>query len=149
MEQNFTTVEALVKANNRAADIPDELVISIIWKESGFDDASRNANSTATGFMQMTHPAVDDVNANTPVGIHYQYEDMLDGAKNIQCGTYYLDMMVKRAGGNLTAGLDNYGTGPGYAANLLTAAAALKAAKDPTGQIDPAQAKACLAQIHT
>jgi soluble lytic murein transglycosylase-like protein len=149
MLQDFATIETLVKANNRSASISNELVISIIWKESGFDDASRNANSTATGFMQMTHPAVDDVNANTPAGIHYQYEDMLDGAKNIQCGTYYLDMMVKRAGGDLTAGLNHYGTGPGYATNLLTAAAALQAAKTSTGQIDPAQAKACLAQIHT
>jgi soluble lytic murein transglycosylase-like protein len=149
MVQEFTTVEALVKANNRSTSIPDELVISIIWKESGFDDASRNSHSTATGFMQMTHPAVDDVNANTPVGIHYEYADMLDGAKNIQCATYYLDIMVKRAGGDLTAGLDHYGTGPGYATNLLAAAQALQAAKDPDGQIDPAQAKACLAQIHT
>jgi soluble lytic murein transglycosylase-like protein len=149
MLQDFTTIETLVKANNRSASISNELVISIIWKESGFDDASKNAQSTATGFMQMTHPAVDDVNANTPVGIHYEYPDMLDGAKNIQCGTYYLDMMVKRAGGDLTAGLNHYGTGPGYADNLLTAAAALQAAKDPQGNIDPAQAKACLAQIHT
>jgi len=149
MLQDFTTVEALVQANNRSASISNELVISIIWKESGFDDASKNSHSTATGFMQMTHPAVDDVNANTPVGIHYEYTDMLDGAKNIQCGTYYLDMMVKRAGGDLTTGLNHYGTGPGYATNLLAAAAALQAAKTPTGQIDPAQAKACLAQIHT
>jgi len=149
MLQVFATVEQLVSANNQSANFSNELVIAIIWKESGFDDAAKSNASTATGFMQMTIPAVDDVNRNTPKGTHFAVSDMLDGAKNIQCGTIYLDLIYGRSGNDLTKALNRYGTGAGYATNLIAAAACLQAAKGGAATIDPDKAKTCLFAIHT
>lgn len=148
MLQSFSTIEQWVAANNKSKNHPDELVIALIWKESGFDDASKSAKSTATGLMQMTIPAVDDVNRNTPAGTHFSFADMLDGPKNIQCGTYYLDMIYRRAGSDMKAGLDRFGTGKGYASDILAAAACLKKSKGSNNVIDPKLAKTCLLQIH-
>jgi len=146
--QTFATVEKLVSANNQSANFSNELVIAIIWKESGFDDASKNKTSTATGFMQMTIPAVDDVNRNTPKGTHFAFSDMLDGAKNIQCGTFYLDLIFGRSGNDVTKALNSFGTGAGYATNLIAAEACLQAAKGKAATIDPEKAKTCLFKIH-
>ncbi len=95
---DFETVKQLVMDNNRSEKVSDRLLLCLIWKESGFDDASRNSTSSATGLMQVTKGAVADVNANTPQGIHFDHSDMTDGARNIQCGSCYLDVRIKRAG---------------------------------------------------
>lgn len=148
MLQVFTTIQQWVASNNRSKHHSNELVIALIWKESGFDEASKNSKSTATGLMQMTIPAVDDVNRSTPQGTHYSFADMLDGPKNIQCGTYYLDMIFHRSGDDMVKGLDRFGTGTGYATNILAAEKCLKRAKGSNKLIDPTLAKACLFRIH-
>jgi soluble lytic murein transglycosylase-like protein len=146
--QVFATIEKLVAANNQPANLSNELIIAIIWKESGFDDAAKSKISTATGFMQMTIPAVDDVNRNTPKGTHFAFSDMLDGGKNIQCGTFYLDIIYRRSSNDVTKALNSYGTGTGYATNLIAAEACLQAAKGKAATIDPEKAKTCLFKIH-
>ena|ERR1700752_1160569 len=148
MVQDFSTVAALVAANNKCNVVSNELVIAIIWKESGFDDAIENTASTATGLMQLTKGAVDEVNRLTPAGVHFDFSNMTDAALNIQCGTYYLDILYGRFGENLRSALNHFGTGPGYAVSLLTAEACLKAAKGQGKLIDPVKAKACLFGIH-
>jgi len=148
MQQVFATIEQWVAANNKSQNHSNELVIALIWKESGFDDATKNPKSTATGLTQMTIPAVDDVNRNTPHGVHFAFADMLDGPQNIQCGTYYLDMTYHRAGDDITSGLNRFGTGAGYATNILAAEKCLLAAKGSNKVINPAAAKACLFNIH-
>jgi len=53
---------------------------------------------------------------------------MKDPAKNIQCGSYYLGLRIKRVKDDATAGLNGFGTGPGYADNILTCETCLKKA---------------------
>ena len=137
----YTEVKALVDANNKCADVSSELLVCLIWKESGFNPAAKNPGSTATGLMQMTVAAVQDVNHNTPVGVHFEHSDMTDPAKNVQCGTYYVCLRIKRAGGDVKKGLEGFGTGPGYADNILVCETCL--------QGGPGDPQSCLDPIHT
>ena len=74
----------------------------------------------------MTKGAVEMVNKCTPAGTHFDHSDMTDAAKNIQCGTYYLDIAK-----NKLAGVDkSYGTGPGYSKSIVTCEACLLSDKD-------------------
>jgi hypothetical protein len=114
---DFDAVKQLVVANNKSS-VSDRLLLCLIWKESGFDPDVKNASSSATGLMQVTRDAVTDVNHNTPKGVHFAHADMTDPAKNIQCGSYYLDIRIQRAG-DVKAGIERFGTGSGYADNLL------------------------------
>ena len=137
----YDQVKGLVKGHNKSTIVSDQLVIALIWKESAFNDAAINPSTTATGLMQVTKGAVDDVNNNTPQGIHFSYDDRQDAAKNIECGTYYLDLRIGWANGDVKKGLEGYGTGTGYADNILAAETCLKA--------DGSNWKACLNAIHS
>jgi membrane-bound lytic murein transglycosylase MltF len=133
----FDEVKKLVKTNNNSKIFSDEFVICLIWKESGFDPANKNSKSSATGLMQLTKPAVDLVNKNTPKGTHFDHSDMTDATKNIQCGTLYLDLAKTKL-----SGVDkSYGTGPGYSKNIETCEACLVKGTD--------HSQACLDKIHT
>lgn len=135
----YAAIKKLVADNNKSS-VSDELLICLIWKESGFDPDVKNAKSTATGLMQVTKPAVDEVNKNIPKGVHYAHSDMTDAAKNVQCGSYYLGLRIKWAKGNIKDGLNGFGTGAGYADDLLFCEQCLKkTASNP----DP-----CLKKIH-
>src|SRR5688500_9160646 len=106
----YDEIKKLVKDNNRSTIFSDEFVICLIWKETNFDEGAASETSTATGLMQMTKGAVEMVNKITPQGIHFEHSEMGDAAKNIQCGTYYLDIAKNKLGG-----VDkSFGTGPGY-----------------------------------
>jgi hypothetical protein len=142
---DFDTIKTLVAANNRSAVLSNELIICLIWKESGFDPTVRNASSSATGLMQITRAAVDDVNANTPKGTHYNHSDMSEADQNIQCGSYYLDLRIKRVGGDVKKGIERFGTGSGYADNLLAGEACMKGQQPPS---TADQLKPCLFAIH-
>lgn len=135
---SYDEVKKHVADNNKSDESP-ELVIAVIWKESGFDPEVKNATSSATGLMQMTKGAVSDVNANTPKGVHFEHSDMSDAAKNIQAGTYYLKSLVKRWG-SISEALQRYGTGAGYETNILAAETCLKAS--------PEKPMDCLYAIH-
>lgn len=129
-----------ISANNQSS-LSTELLSCLIWKESGFNPAEKNATSSATGLMQLTKGAVQDVNRNTPKGVHFERSEMTDPAKNIDCGTRYLEMRIQRAGGDLKKGLNGFGTGAGYADNILECETCLKDPKT-TDQ------EACLHTIH-
>jgi soluble lytic murein transglycosylase-like protein len=136
----FARVKALVEANNKS-NFSTELIISICWKESSFDPSAAASTTTATGLMMLTKPAVDDVNKNTPQGTHFEHSEMIDAAKNIQCGTWYLKILFKRWGNNTKKALEHYGTGSGYADDLLQCETCLQSSVVP----DP---MTCLQQIH-
>jgi Transglycosylase SLT domain len=121
----YSEIDQLVWYNNRA-DLVKTIFIAQIYKESRFDPAAKSAGSTATGLMQMTTGAVTEVNRVKKTA--YKHTDMTIAATNIQAGTTYLQILVDRWGG-LAAGLDKYGTGPGYSTNILAAHAEL--VKDP------------------
>ncbi len=113
----YEEIKKLIAENNKSKEFSDEFVTCLIWKESGFDPAVVNDGSTATGLMQMTKGAVDMVNKCSPTGIHFEHADMTDAAKNIQCGTMYLDIAKNRMGG-----IDiSFGTGKGTQSRLRPA----------------------------
>lgn len=141
----FDDVKRLVQTNNRSQLVSDRLLLCLIWKESGFDDAAQNSQSTAAGLMQVTTEAVDDVNRHTAKGVHFTYAEMTDSAKNIQCGSYYLDIRIKRAGDDVKKGIERFGTGSGYADNLLACEACLK---DLWVKKSADQQRPCLYAIH-
>src|SRR5436853_363503 len=123
----YDKVKDLVTTNN-VSDLSDELIIAVCWKESSFDPGAKNQspNSSATGLMMLTKDAVGYVNNNTPQGTHFEHGDMTDAEKNIACGTWYLRLLLKRNGHDVKAALESYGTGEGYADDLLKAETCLK-----------------------
>ena len=134
----YPAVAKLVEANNRCPAVTTALLTCLIWKESRFDPQAKNPTSTATGLMQVTRAAVEDVNKNTPAGTHFEHAEMTDPAKNIQCGSHYLRLRIERAGGDVTKGLEGFGTGPGYADNILACEQCLKGGPpDPTTCLKP------------
>ena len=145
----FDKIKKLVAENNKSTQFSDKLIICLIWKESSFDDSLKNEHSSATGLMQMTKGAVDEVNRNTPKGTHFKHADMTDAAKNIQCGTLYLDLRIKWARAkdkdkdedkDKKKGIEGYGTGPGYADGILKCEDCLIK--------DSEHSQACLDKIH-
>lgn len=90
--------------------------------------------------MQITVPAVEDVNRNTPKGVHFEHSEMKDPEKNVACGTHYLRLLINRHG-DTTKALEHFGTGSGYADNILKCEECLKGAK-------PEENQACLEKIH-
>ena len=140
MSLTFDQVKTLVANNKKSPAFTDECVIAVCWKESSFDPAAQSGGSTAKGLMQMTNPAVDTVNHNTPVGVHFEYADMLVPDKAIQCGTYYLQICSDQVGGEESAALNKYSGIPGYSTNVMAAEACLLAGTDPM---------TCLQKIHS
>jgi soluble lytic murein transglycosylase-like protein len=130
-------VKSYITSNNKSS-VSTELLLCQIWKESGFDPNQKTGSHV--GFMQMYANAVKDVNNNTPKGTHYKYSEMTDPAKNIQCGTYYLQMRINREGGDVKKGLEGFGTGVGYADNILVCESCV--------QNTPAKTDDCLKAIH-
>jgi hypothetical protein len=137
----FDQVKQLVQQNKKSLAFTDECVIAICWKESSFDPSQASSTSSAKGLMQMTDPAIVDVNNNTPQGIHFEPSDMFDPAKAIQCGTFYLQLKSDQAGGDERQALNNYGGVPNYADNVMQAENCLL-----TGVDAPMD---CLKKIHS
>lgn len=116
----FDEVKQLVKDNNKASGIRDRLFVCLIWKESGFDPDVKNSGSSATGLMQLTKGAVTEVNRVRKTT--YDHDDMTDAAKNIEVGTTYIDILMKRNKGSLETALNKFGTGDGYATSIIACA---------------------------
>ncbi len=144
----YAEAKTLVIANNKAKSFSNELILAVCWKESGFrSDATPNIpGNTSAGLMQMNHGAIDTVNRNTPAGVHFAYDDMLDPAKAIAAGTYYLQIILDKFpnASSVPEALDQY-KGDGnttYHVNLLAAERCLLTARDE------AAALTCLHAIH-
>jgi soluble lytic murein transglycosylase-like protein len=131
-------VRAHIASNNKST-VSTDLLTCLIWKESGFDPKDKNSSSSATGLMQMTKGAVTQVNKSSPKGVHFTHAQMTDPAKNIDCGSRYLQIRIDWAG-STKAGLNGFGTGSGYADNILDCE------KCFTGK--PANPTSCLTAIH-
>ncbi len=111
----YENVKQLVKDNNKSS-LSDEFVICLIWKESNFNESKKNTASSAIGLMQLTNGVMIEV--NRAYNTSFTYEEMTDAAKNIQCGTYYLDLRIKWAK-DKTKGIEGFGTGKGYANSIF------------------------------
>lgn len=140
-----TLTEAQVRSHisgNNKSTVSEDLLVCLIWKESGFDpnDKSTAKNSSATGLMQMTKTAVGQVNKSSPKGVHFTHAQMTDPAKNIDCGTRYLQIRIDWANGSTKDGLNGFGTGTGYADNILDCETCFAG--------KPANPTSCLTAIH-
>ncbi|HEV2416458.1 MAG TPA: RHS repeat-associated core domain-containing protein [Terriglobia bacterium] len=129
----------LVHANNES-NLCDDVVDCIVFKESsrggGFDanavppiDPKTGVpKSSARGLMQVTRPATVDLHrlypANFPANT---YDKLFNPVINVQAGSTYLDILVGRFG-SLSTALAHYGTGPGYANDVLNCVKQLQAA---------------------
>ena len=142
---DFEAVKKLVKDNNKSKLVTDRLLLCLIWKESGFDTTVKNSSSSATGLMQVTKDAIKDVNAQTPRGVHFNHTEMTDCAKNIQAGSFYLDIRIGRVNGDVKRGIERYGTGSGYADNIMACETCLA---DQWDVKSADQQTSCLFAIH-
>lgn len=134
----YEEIKQCVEDNNKSKSLSNEFVICLVWKESGFNYTIKNSKSSASGLMQVTKAAVSEVNKNYKTS--YTHEEMVsDTGKNIQCGTYYLDLRIKWAK-NKTKGIEGFGTGAGYAKNIFTCEECLAKNKE--------HSQDCLDKIH-
>ena len=78
----FDEIMELVGKNNKASGIRDRLFVCLIWKESGFDPTVKNSGSSATGLMQLTKGAIEEVNRVRKTS--YDHNQMDNPALNIE-----------------------------------------------------------------
>jgi hypothetical protein len=135
---SYKQVHDLVMANNQSKTFSTELLICQIWKESGFNPNALKGSHR--GLMQISPDAIDYVNNNTPSGVHFTWEQMFDAAINIQCGTWYLRKRQEHEHTDVQETLNRFGTGTGYANNIITCEACLQAR--------PGAPQTCLNAIH-
>jgi uncharacterized protein RhaS with RHS repeats len=140
-------METRIAANNKSGQ-SDSLILCMAWKESNFDptQVSRDPNSSATGLLQMTGTAVKQVNKLKSYG-SFSMTDMLDPDKNLQAGTAYLKWTIQWKKG-LTAGINQYGTGPGYADNIEECKKCLDSCAKTGLTCDNDGKQKCLDRIH-
>ncbi len=114
---SYDQIKSQVAANNLSGQ-SNELITCVCWKESTFNPNGQNPNSSARGLMGVTKAAARDTG--------YKYSQLYDVGTNIKAGSKYIKLRIKWVGGNVSDGLDGYGTGPGYSANVLSCEKCLK-----------------------
>ena len=143
---SYSEIADIVSRNNLSG-LSNELIICLMWKESSFDPRAKSSSSTATGLMQVTSGANQEVRSRVG-GFGGATPSMLtDGSHNTRIGSSYLQLRLNWSGGNVKSALNGYGTGPGYADNILECESCLKnqAAHASTACWNP---QACLNKIH-
>lgn len=99
----------------QAADkgVDASLIAAVIYAESRFVDQTSRAD--ARGLMQVTPDTANGIEQRSGGTTFDPDTDLSDPQINIQYGTYYLDEMLDRYGGNEEAALAAYNAGPGNA----------------------------------
>lgn len=90
-------------------DVPPDLIAAVIYRESKFRDQTSNAG--ARGLMQITPTTATEIEKLSG-GQTFEPEDLGDPDVNISYGTFYLDHLLERYGGNEVAALAAYNAGP-------------------------------------
>ncbi len=90
-------------------DLDAALIAAIINQESGFVDQTSSAG--ARGLMQITPDTADTIETLSG-GQTFVFEDLANPDLNIRYGTFYLDHLLERFGGNEVAALAAYNGGP-------------------------------------
>jgi soluble lytic murein transglycosylase len=95
----------------QAADkgVDAELIAAVIYAESRFVDQTSEAG--ARGLMQITPETAREIERRSG-GQTFQIEDLADPDINIAYGTFYLDQLLDRYGGNDVAAIAAYHAGP-------------------------------------
>ena len=94
----------------QAADksVDADLIAAVIYAESRFRDQTSHAG--ARGLMQIT-PATARYIERLSGGQTFRVEDLADADINIAYGTFYLDHLLDRYGGNQVAAIAAYNAG--------------------------------------
>jgi soluble lytic murein transglycosylase len=95
----------------QAADkgVDASLIAAVIYAESRFRDQTSKAG--ARGLMQVTPATANEVERKSG-GTQFRLADLADPDINIRYGTFYLEKLLDRFGGNEVAALAAYNAGP-------------------------------------
>jgi soluble lytic murein transglycosylase len=101
--------EDIIRQQAQRWGLDPSLIAAVINEESGFSDQTSAAG--ARGLMQIT-PATADTIEKLSGGETFVFEDLADPDLNIRYGTFYLNHLLDRFGGNTVAALAAYNAGP-------------------------------------
>ena len=90
--QHPTDYAEIIARYSEEYNVPKDVIYAVIKVESNFDPEARSS-AGALGLMQMTTPAVEDV--NTMLGENLKLEDLSDPETNIRYGTCYLAYLYR------------------------------------------------------
>jgi len=103
--------EDIIRQQAADKDVEAELIAAVIYAESGFVDQTSHAG--ARGLMQVTPETANGIEQRSGGTTFDPETDLSDPQINIQYGTYYLDELLVKYGGNEVAALAAYNAGPG------------------------------------
>jgi hypothetical protein len=117
-------MEGLVAANNSSGQ-PDSTAVCIAWKESRFNPNVVNKSGGgfgAIGLFQVRSVTLQDFNQHwlSKGATPYTKSDLSNPGLNTYIGTAELFQHILYNGGNVTAGINSFGTGTGYADSVQT-----------------------------
>ena len=101
--------EDIIRQQAERHDIDAALIAAIIKQESGFVDQTSSAG--ARGLMQITPDTAETIETLSG-GETFVFEDLANPDLNIRYGTFYLNHLLDRFGGNEIAALAAYNGGP-------------------------------------
>jgi len=101
-------VEPLVADAAARHGVAEELVLAVIWNESRFRPTATSP-AGAMGLMQLMPSTVRTLSERLGVAD----PDPYDPAFNVDAGTYYLGLLLRRFAGDETLALAAYAAGPG------------------------------------
>jgi soluble lytic murein transglycosylase len=102
----------IIRQQAREKDLDPALIAAVIYAESKFIDQTSHAG--ARGLMQITPATARDIERHSG-GTTFRLQDLSNPDINIRYGTYRLQELMDRYGGNETAALAAYNAGEGNA----------------------------------
>jgi soluble lytic murein transglycosylase len=104
--------EDIIRQQASDKGVDASLIAAVIYAESRFRDQTSHAD--ARGLMQITPATANEIEARSG-GTTFELDDLSDPQINISYGTFYLEDLLDRYGGNEVAALAAYNAGPGNA----------------------------------
>ncbi len=101
--------EDIIRQQAERFGIDAALIAAIIYQESGFLDQTSPAG--ARGLMQITPETADTIETLSG-GETFVFDDLANPELNIRYGTFFLNHLLDRFGGNEVAALAGYNGGP-------------------------------------
>ena len=121
--------DAVILAAAAQHKVPPALVKAVVWRESWFDPRARG-RSGEFGLMQIMPATAQDWVAAERIQ-HFTNLQLMDPAKNTQCGAWYLSRLLhryRRTDNPLPYALAAYNAGPGNVTKWATGAASTNSA---------------------
>jgi peptidoglycan lytic transglycosylase len=104
--------EDIIRQQAAEKHVDASLIAAVIYAESRFEDQTSKAG--ARGLMQITPQTAKQIEKLSG-GTTFKLTDLGNPEINIRYGTFYLEELLKRYGGNEVAALAAYNAGPGEA----------------------------------